>query len=364
MRVGVPREIKSGEHRVSMTPAGVRELTARGHDVTVEVGAGARIGFADADYEAAGASLAQDAAGVFAAADMIVKVKEPQAEEIARLKPNQILFTYLHLAPDPLQTRGLMKSGATCIAYETVADAGGRLPLLTPMSEVAGRLSVQVAAHLLEVHSGGRGLLLGGVTGVSPANVIIIGGGVAGFNAAQMALGMGAQVTIFDRSLDRLRQLEGMLQGRPVLLYPTAAALDVAVAGADLVVGAVLIPGAQAPKVLSRGAIARMRPGSVLVDISIDQGGCFETSRPTSHANPTYIVDDVTHYCVTNMPSMAALTATQALSTATLPFVLALAEKGATQAMKDNPHLAAGLNIKDGRIMHPEVRAALQEAIG
>lgn len=360
MDVGVPKEIKSGEHRVSVTPAGVRELVAAGHRVSVQTDAGARIGFSDQEYEMAGARMLPDARSIFETAELIVKVKEPQPEEIARLKPHHVLFTYLHLAPDPVQTRGLMESGATCIAYETVTDAAGRLPLLTPMSEVAGRLSIQVAANLLETRSGGKGMLLGGVTGVAPANVVVIGGGVAGFNAAQMAVGLGAQVTIFDRSLDRLRHLEGSMQGRLTLLYPTASALDAAAAIADVVVGAVLIPGAQAPKVLSRRAVASMRPGSVVVDISIDQGGCFETSRPTSHANPTYIVDGVTHYCVTNMPSMAALTATQALSTATLPFVLSLAGKGASKALAEDSFLGAGLNIQAGHIMHPEVLAAFE----
>jgi len=361
MRVGTPKEIKNREFRVGLTPDGAHELIHAGHQVTIETGAGAGIGYDDAAYAAEGCIIAPDADAVFETSDLIVKVKEPQPVEIARLKPRHTLFTYLHLAPDPEQTRGLMASGATCIAYETVTDRHGRLPLLTPMSEVAGRLSIQAGARLLETSTGGAGVLLGGVTGVSPAKVVVIGGGVSGHNAAQMALGLGAQVTVLDRSMDRLRELNDIYGGRVTALYSSKSVIDKLLPDADLVVGAVLVPGSAAPKVVSRAQVAMMKPGSVIVDVAIDQGGCFETSRPTTHDDPVYMAEGVRHYCVTNMPATVARTATQALTTATLPFVLALAAKGATKAMADDPHLAAGLNVAAGKIMHPEVAAALPQ---
>ena len=360
MRIGTPKEIKNREARIGLTPSGAQELVAAGHEVTIETEAGAAIGFTDQDYRAAGCKIADTAEAVFEHADLIIKVKEPQPIEIARLKPHHTLFTYLHLAPDPEQAFGLAKSGATCIAYETVTDRHGRLPLLTPMSEVAGRLSIQAGAKHLEIANGGSGVLLGGVTGVAPANVTVIGGGVAGLNAAQMAIGLGASVTVLDRSIDRLRELDAIFDGQARTLFSTASAVDEAVRSADLVVGAVLLPGAAAPKIVSREQIASMRPGSVVVDIAIDQGGCFETSRPTSHDEPTYVVDGVIHYCVTNMPASVARTSTEALANATLPFALQLANLGVDAALKANPHLAAGLNVQSGRIVHPEVCASLK----
>jgi alanine dehydrogenase len=355
MRVGIPKEIKTHEYRVGLTPAGVRELVTHGHAVLVEPSAGAGIGFSDDTYRSAGAEIAAD---VFAA-DMIVKVKEPQPQEIARLRRGQLLFTYLHLAADAEQTRGLMKSGATCIAYETVTDRAGTLPLLAPMSEVAGRMAVQVGAHCLEREQGGAGILLGGVPGVPPAKVVVLGGGVAGTNAARMAVGLEASVTIIDRSLPRLKELDLQFGPRATTLFATTEAIEHAVLGADLVIGAVLVPGAAAPKLVTREMVRLMRPGSVLVDIAIDQGGCFETSRPTTHADPTYVEDGVVHYCVTNMPGAVARTSTFALTNATLPFVLALAGKGWQQALTDDSHLAAGLNIHDGQVTHQAVAAAL-----
>ncbi len=359
MKIGVPREVKNREARVGVTPQGVRELTQLGHEVFVETNAGASINLHDDLYAEAGAQICGDPQSVFDAADLIVKVKEPQPAEIKRLKPHHTLFTYLHLAPDPVQAAALQASGATCIAYETVTDDAGRLPLLTPMSEVAGRLAVQAGAHYLELKQGGSGTLLGGVTGVAPANVLVIGGGVAGVNAAQIAFGMGANVTILERSLSRIADNNRLFNNQVRNIFSTASALDDLAADADLVIGAVLLPGAAAPKMLRRDHLRSMRPGSVVVDVAIDQGGCFETSRPTTHDDPIYIVDDVTHYCVTNMPAAVARTSTFALSNATLPFVMQLAEMGADAACKNNRHLSAGLNVRDGEIVHPSVKADL-----
>jgi alanine dehydrogenase len=359
MRIGTPVEVKNREFRVGLTPDGARELVHAGHEVIVETEAGAAIGYDDSAYIAAGCSIARNAADLFDASDLIVKVKEPQPAEIGRLRSDQTLFTYLHLAPDPVQAKALMKSGATCIAYETVTDKLGRLPLLTPMSEVAGRLSVQAGIRFLEISGGGSGILLGGVTGVAPAKVVVIGGGVAGQNAAQMALGLGADVTILDRSVDRLRELGDIYGGRVRALYSTDTAIRDAVREADLVIGAVLLPGSSAPKVVTFEHISAMKSGSVVVDIAIDQGGCFETSKPTTHDDPVYSVEGVTHYCVTNMPAAVPRTSTQALTTATLPFVLALANKGVDRAMAEDRHLAAGLNVKAGEIVHDEVKNAL-----
>jgi alanine dehydrogenase len=359
VKIGIPKEIKAHEYRVGLTPAAVRELVQHGHEVSVEHNAGAGIGSDDEAYRSAGASIVEAAAEVFEAADLIVKVKEPQAAEIALLRSGQILFTYLHLAADKTQTQGLIESGATCIAYETVTDRAGSLPLLAPMSEVAGRMSVQVGAHCLEREQGGAGILLGGVPGVPPAKVVVLGGGVSGTNAARMAVGLEASVTIIDKSLTRLKELDLQFGPRATTLFATTAAIEQAVLAADLVIGAVLVPGAAAPKLVTRAMVQRMRPGSVLVDIAIDQGGCFETSRPTTHSDPTYVVDGVVHYCVTNMPGAVAKTSTYALTNATLPFVLALAGKGWRQAMLDDPHLAEGLNIDAGRVTHRAVAQAL-----
>jgi alanine dehydrogenase len=358
MRVGVPKEIKSHESRVGLTPASVRELVRAGHNVVVERDAGADIGFSDSNYQAAGAQIVDKPEDVFATADMIVKVKEPQAREISLLRPGQVLFTYLHLAADREQTQGLLRSKAICIAYETVTDVDGRLPLLAPMSEVAGRLSIQVGAHQLERPQGGPGVLLGGVPGVAPARVLVLGGGVAGSNAAQMALGLGAQVTIIDRSVARLQVLDAQFGGRVRTLFATADSIEGEATASQLVIGAVLIPGAAAPKLLSREVIGRMQPGTVLVDVSIDQGGCFETSRPTTHDRPTFVVDGVIHYCVANMPAAVARTATIALNNATLPYVLELANKGWKRAIEESPQLGHGLNIEAGRIVHPAVAQA------
>ncbi|KCZ62863.1 hypothetical protein L53_09820 [Hyphomonas sp. L-53-1-40] len=359
MRIGTPKELKNREYRVGLTPQGAQELVRSGHSVFVETGAGEMVGFSDELYESAGCTISTNADELFDSSDMIIKVKEPQPVEIARLQPRHTLFTYLHLAPDPEQTRGLLKSGATCIAYETVTDRFGRLPLLTPMSEVAGRLSVQAGAKYLEIAQGGSGTLLGGVTGVAPGKVLIIGGGVAGRNAAEMAVGLGANVTILDRSLDRLRELDAFFAGRARCLYSTSAAIEASLLTADLVVGAVLLPGSAAPKVVSADQISMMKPGSVVVDIAIDQGGCFETSRPTTHDEPVYNVDGVCHYCVTNMPAAVARTSTIALSNATLPYAMALADLGTEQAVKTDPHLHAGINVAHGDIVHPEIVAAM-----
>ncbi len=361
MRIGLPREIKNNEFRVGLTPASVREFTRRGHPVLVESGAGLGIGASDDAYRAAGAEIATGAAEVFAAADMIVKVKEPQPVEIARLRAGQILFTYLHLAADPAQAAGLLASGVTAVAYETVTDAEGRLPLLAPMSEVAGRLSIQAAATALEKPHGGRGLLLGGVPGVSPAKVVVIGGGVVGTEAARMAVGLGADVTVLDRSLPRLRFIDDLFAGRIKTRYSTTEALEAEVLAADAVIGAVLVPGASAPKLVTRAMVAAMKKGAVLVDVAIDQGGCFETSRPTTHAAPTYEVDGVVHYCVANMPGAAPLTASYALNNATLPYALRLAA-GGLAAIAADPGLRAGLNVHRGRITHPAVAASLDLA--
>ena len=359
MRIGVPKEIKTHEYRVGLTPGAVRELVAHGHRVMVQQGAATAIGFPDDAYRAAGASIAPDAEAAFAEADLIVKVKEPQPAEIARLRPGQVLFTYLHLAADRAQTTGLMESGATCIAYETVTDARGTLPLLAPMSEVAGRMSVQVGAHCLEREQGGAGVLLGGVPGVPAGRVVVIGGGVSGTHAATMAVGIGATVTVIDQSLPRLRELEQQFASRLHTLFSTTAAIEAAVHDADLVIGAVLVPGAAAPRLVSREMVRRMRPGSVIVDIAIDQGGCCETSRPTTHAQPTYVEEGVVHYCVTNMPGAVARTSTLALGNATLPFVLALAGRGWREASRADPHLLAGLNVHAGQVTYAAVATDL-----
>jgi alanine dehydrogenase len=359
MLIGVPKEIKTHEYRVGLVPGSVRELVHHGHEVGIERGAGADIGFDDAAYERAGARVLGTAADVFAAAAMIVKVKEPQPQEIAMLRKDQVLFTYLHLAADKVQTEGLLRSGAVCVAYETVTDARGGLPLLAPMSEVAGRMAVQVGAHCLEKEQGGAGILLGGVPGVPAAKVVILGGGVAGTNAARVAMGMEAYVAVIDRSLQRLYELDLQFGSQLHTLFATVENIEREVLSADLVIGAVLVAGAAAPKLVTREMVRQMRPGSVLVDISIDQGGCFETSRPTNHASPTYVEEGVIHYCVTNMPGAVARTSTFALNNATLPFTLALANKGWRQALADDPHLRAGLNIAAGKVTHAAVAQAL-----
>jgi len=358
MIVGIPKEIKNHEYRIGMTPAGVRELINRGHQVLVETEGGVGVGFDNASYEAVGAQIVASPEDIFAAADMIIKVKEPQPNECRMLRSGQILFTYLHLAPDPNQAQLLLESGVSAIAYETVTNAKGGLPLLAPMSEVAGRMSIQAGAHHLEKAQGGNGMLLGGVPGVEPARVVVLGGGVVGTQAAKMAAGLGAQVTIFDRSIERLQQLDDLFQGRAVGLYSTQNAVEQYVRAADLVIGAVLIPGASAPKLVTRDDVAAMRPGAVLVDVAIDQGGCFETSQATTHQSPTYVVDDVVHYCVANMPGGVARTATMALTNATLPFALKLADKGLA-ALQDDDHLRQGLNVHAGHITHEAVAAAL-----
>jgi alanine dehydrogenase len=362
MRIAVPKEVKNHEYRVGLTPASVRELTARGHEVWVQSGAGAAIGLSDQAYQAAGARLAADAAEVFKQGEMIVKVKEPQPSEIAMLREGQILYTYLHLAPDPEQTAGLIRSGAVCIAYETVTSPSGGLPLLAPMSEVAGRMSVQAGAAHLEKSKGGMGVLLGGVPGVAPAHVVVLGAGVVGTNALQMAVGMGARVTVLDRSIDRLRQLDLVFGNRIATLHSTVSSVEEAVLAADLVIGGVLIPGAAAPKLVTRDMVSRMKPGAVVVDVAIDQGGCFETSRPTTHAEPTYVVDGVVHYCVANMPGAVARTSTFALNNATIGHAVALADKGWRQALRDNPHLAAGLNVAGGQVTCEPVARQLGHA--
>ena len=355
MIIGVPKETKNHEYRVGMIPASVRELASHGHQVFVETNAGAGIGFSDDDYIAVGASILPTAADVFAKADMIVKVKEPQAVERAMLREGQILFTYLHLAPDFPQTEELIKSKAVCIAYETVTDNMGRLPLLAPMSEVAGRMSIQAGALTLEKSHGGSGLLLGGVPGVAPAKVAIIGGGVVGANAARMAIGLRADVTILDRNIDTLRRLDEEFQGRANVVYSTEDAIEHYVLDADLVIGAVLIPGAAAPKLVTKAHIRRMKPGSAVVDVAIDQGGCFETSHATTHADPTYIVDDVVHYCVANMPGAVARTSTFALNNATLPYIVKLANKGYQAALTSDPGFMKGLNVIHGKVTCKEV---------
>ena len=359
MRIGVPKEIKVLEHRVGLTPGSVRELVHHGHAVAVERNAGQGIGVTDADYRREGASIAATAAELFAECDMIVKVKEPQAGERAMLRPGQILFTYLHLAPDPEQTRELVASNAVCIAYETVTSAAGGLPLLAPMSEVAGRLAVQAGAHYLEQPHGGKGILLGGVPGVGPAEVVVIGGGVVGTHAIEIALGMGARVTVLDRSVDALKRLWTHYGPALQTVFSTAEAIERHVAAADLVVGGVLVAGAAAPKLVTRAMIAGMEPGSVVVDVAIDQGGCFETSHPTTHAEPTYVVDEVVHYCVANMPGGVPRTSTFALNNATLPFVVAIAGKGWKRALADDLHLRQGLNVAFGHVTCRPVADAL-----
>ena len=359
MRVGVPSETKIDEYRVALTPAGVRELVAHGHDVLVQRGAGEGSGFSDADFSAQGASLAADAAEVFGAAELVVKVKEPQPAETAMLLPGQLLFCYLHLAPAPELTAALCASGATCVAYETVEDARGRLPLLAPMSEVAGRIAAQAGAYMLERPLGGRGVLMGGVPGVAPAEVMVIGGGVVGMNAAFIATGMEARVSIYDASVERLRELDIALAGRVATGYATSLDIEQKLAQADLVIGAVLVRGARAPHVVSRGQLGLMKPGAVLVDVSIDQGGCFETSRPTTHSEPTFVEGGVTHYCVTNMPGAVPVTSTRALTNATLPHVLRLADRGIRALCAEDPGFAAGVNVAGGRITSaPVARAA------
>jgi len=359
MKIGVPKEIKIHEYRVGLVPAGVRELVDAGHDVLVQTGAGAGIGFEDSHYQAAGAKIAATAADVFATSELVVKVKEPQLGECRQLRKGQVLFTYLHLAADREQTEALLASGATAIAYETVTATDGSLPLLTPMSEVAGRMSVQVGANCLQKASGGFGVLLGGVPGVAPAKVVVLGGGVSGTHAAEMAVGLRADVTVVDRSVKRLRELSAIFGNQLKTVYSTAQAIEELVRDADLVVGAVLIAGAAAPKLVTRAMVKSMKPGTVLVDIAIDQGGCFETSRPTTHAEPTYVLDGVIHYCVTNMPGAVPRTSTFALTNATLPYVRSLADHGWQKAIDRDPGLARGLNVHAGKLTHEAVASAL-----
>jgi len=359
MRVGTVREIKNHEYRVGLTPESARELVAAGHEVWVESGAGLGIGATDADYEIAGAVIRSGAAEVFEGCEMIVKVKEPQAAERAMLRAGQILCTYLHLAPDPEQTADLVRSGVTAIAYETVTGPNNSLPLLKPMSQVAGRMSIQAGATALQKATGGRGVLLGGVPGVLPGKVLVIGGGVVGFNAAQMAVGMGADVTILDRDPEVLERLSTHFENRAKTRFSNRSTIRQMICDAELVIGAVLVPGAAAPKLVSREMLGCMKPGSVLVDVAIDQGGCFETSRPTTHQDPTYVVDGIVHYCVANMPGAVARTSTYALNNVTLPHALAIAEKGWKAAMRANPHLAAGLNVHAGQVTYRAVAEAL-----
>jgi alanine dehydrogenase len=359
MRIGIPREIKNHEYRVAATPDSVRELVGHGHTVLVDCQAGAGVGLSDAAYQAAGATLLDTPEAVFAGAELILKVKEPQPHECRWLRADQVLFTYLHLAADPEQARLLQACGVTAIAYETVTSASGGLPLLAPMSEVAGRMAVQAGARCLEKSQGGAGLLLGGVPGVPAAKVVILGGGVVGTHAAMMAVGLGAQVTVVNRSVDRLRRLDELFGNRIRTQHASEGAIEALVLDADLVIGAALVAGAAAPKLVRRAWLARMRPGSVLVDVSIDQGGCFETSHPTTHADPSFVVDGIVHYCVANMPGAVARTSTFALNHATLPFAMALADQGWRQALADDPHLARGLNVQAGRITHLAVARAL-----
>lgn len=359
MRIGLPKEIKNNEYRVGLTPASVRELTVRGHSVLVQTGAGAAIGLTDAHYLAAGAQLRAGASEVFDQADLIVKVKEPQPQECAMLRPGQILYTYLHLAPDPAQTAALVKSGAVCIAYETITGPGGGLPLLAPMSEVAGRMAVQAGAAHLEIAKGGMGVLLGGVPGVPAGHVVILGAGVVGTHALQVALGMGARVTVLDKNMARLRQLDLVFGNRINTVYSTQQSVEDAVLEADLVIGGVLIPGAEAPKLVTRSMIGRMKKGAVVVDVAIDQGGCFETSHATTHTEPTFMVEGVVHYCVANMPGAVARTSTFALNNATIAHAVALADKGWQQALKDDLHLRNGLNVAHGQVTYEAVALAL-----
>jgi len=359
MRIGIPKEIKNHEYRVGLTPASVKEFVRAGHDVTVQTMAGAAAGMPDEQYVQAGATIATSAQAVFAGADMIVKVKEPQLSECAQLRADQILYTYLHLAPDPEQTKALMASGAICMAYETITGNGGGLPLLAPMSEVAGRMAIQAAAAHLEKSKGGQGILLGGVPGVPAGHVVILGAGVVGTNALQMAVGLGARVTVIDKNVDRLRQLDLLFGNRINTTYSTQSAIEYLMPDADVVIGGVLLPGAAAPKLVTRAMIKTMKAGSVLVDVAIDQGGCFETSRPTTHDNPTFEVDGVIHYCVANMPGAVARTSTFALNNATLPHGLALANLGWQQALKNDPHLRRGLNVCQGKVTYQAVAQAL-----
>jgi alanine dehydrogenase len=355
MLVGVPKEIKNNEFRVGLTPPSVHELAARGHRVIVQAGAGAGIGLTDEQYTAAGATIVPSAQAIFAQAEMIVKVKEPQPQECAMLRPGQILYTYLHLAPDPEQTAALVQSGAVCIAYETITGPGGGLPLLAPMSEVAGRMAVQAGATHLEKSKGGAGILLGGVPGVAAGHIVIIGAGVVGTNALQMAVGIGARVTVLDKNVDRLRQLDLVYGNQITTLYSNAHAIEEAVLSADLVIGGVLVPGAAAPKLVTRDMVSRMKKGSVVVDVAIDQGGCFETSHPTTHTDPTFVVDGVVHYCVANMPGAVARTSTFALNNATIGHAVALANKGWRQALRDDVHLKSGLNVCEGKVTYAAV---------
>jgi alanine dehydrogenase len=364
MRIGVPTEIKADEYRVAITPAGVRELSSRGHEVLVQAGAGEGSAMSDEQFRAQGARIVADADAVFGEAELVLKVKEPQAVEVDKLRPGQTLFTYLHLAAEPDLARGLMASGATCIAYETVEDAAGRLPLLAPMSEVAGKIATQAGAFMLEKPLGGRGILLGGVPGVAAAAVLVIGGGVVGMNAAFIAIGMEADVFVFDRSIDRLRDLEVAFGGRASTVYSSTLAIEEMLPAADLVIGAVLVHGGRAPHVITRAQLKLMKPQAVLVDVSIDQGGCFETSRPTTHSDPTYEVDGIVHYCVTNMPGAVPITSTYALTNATLPYVIDLAEHGIVDALAADPGLHKGLNVSDGQITHPAVAEALEMPVG
>lgn len=359
MKIGVPREIKTHEYRAALTPAGARELSAAGHTVLVQQGLGAGIGVSDADYVRAGAEVVASAEDIFARSELVLKVKEPQPQEVAMLRPGQVLFTYLHLASDPVMSRALMESGAVCIAYETVTDAQGGLPLLAPMSEVAGRMALQVGASLLEKPNGGRGVLLGGVPGVPAGRVVVLGAGIVGSQAMRIAVGLGAEVVVVDRNVARLRQLDALYGNRIATRYSSIDALEQALHSADLVIGTVLVPGDAAPRLVSREMLAGMQPGSVVVDVAIDQGGCFATSRPTTHADPTYEVDGVLHYCVTNMPGAVPRSSSFALTHATLPMVMSLAGRGWERAMREDPHLAAGLNICEGRITHPGVAHAL-----
>ena len=359
MRVGIPAEIKPEEYRVAITPGGVREMVEHGHELLVEAGAGEGSAISDAQFESQGARIVPSAADVFAEAEMVLKVKEPQRGEIEMLRPGQLLFTYLHLAPDPEQTRGLRASGATCVAYETVEDAHGRLPLLAPMSEIAGKIATQAGAFMLEKPLGGRGILLGGVPGVAAANVIVIGGGVVGTNAATIAIGMQADVFVFDKSIDRLRELEAVFAGGCSTVYSTTLAVEEVLPRADLVIGAVLVHGARAPYVVRRAQLGLMKQGAVLVDVAIDQGGCFETSRPTTHREPTFEVDGITHYCVANMPGAVPITSTYALTNATLPHAIALADHGVAGAIRRDPGLCLGVNVAGGEVTHPAVAEAV-----
>jgi alanine dehydrogenase len=362
VKVGIPTEVKADEYRVALTPAGTRELSERGHEILIQAGAGVGSGLKDADYEGQGARILPDADAVWSEAELVLKVKEPQPEEVERLRAGTTLFTYLHLAPAPELTEGLARSGATCIAYETVEDRHGRLPLLAPMSEIAGKIATQAGAFMLEKPFGGRGILLGGVPGVAAANVVVIGGGVVGMNAAFIAIGMEADVFVFDVNVDRLRDLDIALGGRCSTVYSSTLAIEEMLPRADLVIGAVLLHGARAPRVVRREQLGLMKPGAVLVDVAIDQGGCFETSRPTTHRDPTYEVDGITHYCVTNMPGAVPITSTYALTNATLPYVISLADHGVAGAVQLDPGLQLGVNVAGGRITHPAVAEAVGES--